>query len=107
MLVTPSKHEAWIRVGRCRQASRLDDPPSSTVRQQTARYLGMGLANLISILRPEVVALGGGVMGSWEILRDEVLETIDENTATFLVMSLSRLQPFAHTPPSLVRLPPT
>ncbi|MGA9597589.1 MAG: ROK family protein, partial [Acidimicrobiia bacterium] len=57
-----------------------DDPPSSTVRQQTARYLGMGLANLISILRPEVVALGGGVMGSWEILRDEVLETIDENT---------------------------
>lgn len=53
---------------------------STAVRERTSRYLGIGLANLISILRPEAIALGGGVMGSWEFLREGVLETIAENT---------------------------
>ena len=40
-------------------------------------YLGIGLANLINILNPEMIVIGGGVSAAWELLaqpaRQEVL----------------------------------
>jgi glucokinase len=39
-------------------------------------YLGVGLANLINAFAPEVVVLGGGVMGSWSLFEDGVREVL-------------------------------
>ncbi|MBI1259473.1 MAG: ROK family protein [Chloroflexi bacterium] len=47
------------------QAAEQDDPFARQVMERTANYLGMGIANLIDIFAPEVVVLGGGIMGSW------------------------------------------
>ena len=43
-------------------ASRARDPLAIQARQIAADYLGMGLANLINLLNPKRIILGGGVM---------------------------------------------
>ena len=47
------------------QAAQQGDAFAQHVMERTANYLGMGIANLINIFAPEVVVLGGGIMGSW------------------------------------------
>jgi glucokinase len=42
-------------------------------------YLGIGLANLIDIFSPEVIALGGGVMKSWDLFEDRVRQVIQQS----------------------------
>jgi glucokinase len=43
------------------QAAAAGDPLALEVVQETAKYLGVGVANLINILNPEVVVICGGV----------------------------------------------
>ncbi len=43
------------------EAAGADDPLALEVVQDTAKYLGVGVANLINILNPEVVVICGGV----------------------------------------------
>jgi glucokinase len=42
-------------------------------------YLGIGLANLVSLFTPEVIVLGGGVMESWPMFEGAVRATIRRN----------------------------
>lgn len=39
-----------------------------SIMEREAYYLGVGLANLLVILAPEIVVMGGGVMKSWDLL---------------------------------------
>lgn len=43
------------------QAARGGDGLSQRVIDEAARYLGIGLANVVNILNPEVIVLGGGI----------------------------------------------
>jgi len=55
------------------EAARSGDPAARAVLAAAARYTGMGVANLISVLDPEMVVLGGGLMqGSGDLLLDDV-----------------------------------
>jgi glucokinase len=58
------------------QAAATGDPLALEVVRDTAKYLGVGVANLINILNPEVVVISGGVThaGNWlfDPLRREV-----------------------------------
>ena len=44
------------------EAARQGDPLACEIVQQTIEYLGIGLTNLVHLLNPKVVALGGGVI---------------------------------------------
>src|SRR6266699_3472094 len=66
-----------MRSGDLRKAIRRGDKFASKVVEQAAEYIGIGVANLINILGPEVVVLGGGVM---EALADEMTATILKTT---------------------------
>jgi glucokinase len=46
------------------EAARLDDPLACALIEQTARYLGLGLLNIIHFFLPDVIILSGGVMQS-------------------------------------------
>jgi glucokinase len=59
----------------CSGAERGDLLAQQAVARE-ATYLGLGLANLITLFAPEVIALGGGLMGSHHLFRDGILETI-------------------------------
>jgi glucokinase len=50
------------------EAARGGDPAAQDVLAETARYLGMGLANLVSLLNPQMIVLGGGLMAGAEWL---------------------------------------
>src|SRR5437763_1521789 len=62
-----------LRSGDLRKAIRRGDKFVSKIIEQTAEYIGIGVANLVNILGPEVVVLGGGAM---EALSDEMMSTI-------------------------------
>lgn len=50
------------------EAARRGDPAAQEVLAETGRYLGMGLANLVSLLNPQMIVLGGGLMAGAEWL---------------------------------------
>lgn len=56
------------------QAYREEDSLARQVLEITVRYLAMGIANIISILNPEIVVLGGGLFQSGELLLDSIKE---------------------------------
>ncbi len=62
-----------LRSGDLRKAIRRGDKFVSKVIEQAAEYIGIGVANLVNILGPDVVVLGGGVM---EALADEMTAII-------------------------------
>jgi glucokinase len=41
-------------------------------------YLGIGLANLINILNPEMIVIGGGVVNGWELFERHMLQQVAE-----------------------------
>jgi glucokinase len=62
-----------MRSGDLRRAIKRGDEFVLKVVEQAARYTGIAVANLINILNPEVVALGGGVI---EALENEMMPVI-------------------------------
>ena len=54
------------------QAALEGDRVALEVVEQTAFYIGVGLASLITILGPEVIVMGGGVLTQWELFAPTV-----------------------------------
>lgn len=50
------------------QLARQGDPKAKSVLSQTGEYLGLALANLVSILNPEMIVVGGGVAAAGSLL---------------------------------------
>lgn len=69
-----------LRSGDLRKAIRKGDKFTEKIVEDAAEYTGIAVANLINILNPEVVVLGGGVI---DALEDEmmavIIETAKEN----------------------------
>ena len=59
----------------CQLAAHGDLLALWAVRRE-AYYLGLGLANLVSLFTPDVIVLGGGVMESWPLFEPTVRQTI-------------------------------
>jgi len=50
------------------QAARQGDPVAWEILEMTALYLGIGIANYINLVNPELVIIGGGVAQAGELL---------------------------------------
>jgi glucokinase len=68
---------------RMAEAARLGDTAVAQAIKRAAEYLGIGVANLVTILHPEVVVLGGGVSGMGELLLGPVRRAILERVRMF------------------------
>ena len=62
-----------LRSGDLRRALKRGDKLTEKVIRQAAEYTGIAVSNLVNILNPQFVVLGGGIM---EQLADELLPTI-------------------------------
>ena len=51
--------------------------PARTALKETANYLGIGIANLIRGLAPEVVIVGGPIVRSWSVIADDIKTTVE------------------------------
>ena len=61
----------------CDRATQGDELALRAVRRE-GYYLGLGLANLVTLLVPEVIALGGGVMNSGRLFMEDSLKVVRE-----------------------------
>ena len=58
------------------EAARKGDAPAQRILYETGRWIGIGLANVINLLNPEIIIIGGGVANAGNYLLDPIRETI-------------------------------
>lgn len=71
---------AELKSGDLRKALRKGDKLVEKVVESAAEFTGIAIANLINILNPEVVVLGGGVI---DALEDEMMSIITETALDY------------------------
>ncbi len=69
-----------VDIGRVLQAAEEGDEVARAALEDTARYLGIGAANLVSIFNPELVIVGGILSRAGSILLPIVAQTLRERT---------------------------
>ncbi len=77
----------------CRQAAE-GDPLCREIMAETARYLAVGVANMMNILNPEVVVIGGGVARAGELLFGPLVATVGKH-AFPMAVGRTRIVPSA------------
>jgi glucokinase len=74
-----------VTAERVARAARQKDPLAVNIMSETGGYLGLGVANVVSILNPRMVILGGGVIaGAGDLLLDGIRKTVRERAMTQL-----------------------
>jgi glucokinase len=77
------------------EAARQGDQRALEVLNQTAAYLAMGIANIVSMLNPQMIVLGGGLMQAGDLLlepiRREMLEWAQPLAARQVRLELTQL----------------
>jgi len=68
------------------QAASAGDEEAIAVVDEYAKWVALGLANCAALLDPEVIVLGGGMVGSWELFGPKIRGLFDE----FLIGSEQR-----------------
>ncbi len=54
------------------EAARKSDVLATKIIDSTAKYLSMGIANIVSILNPQMIVLGGGLFQAGDLLLDPI-----------------------------------
>jgi glucokinase len=57
-------------------SARKRDAAAKQAVEQSAMYLGMGIANIVSILNPEMIVLGGGLMQAADLFLEPIRRTV-------------------------------
>jgi glucokinase len=78
---------ADMRSGDLRKALRRNDKLVEKVIEEAAEYIGIGIGNLINILGPEYIVLGGGVM---DALEDEMMAIIVETARDTALQGIAK-----------------
>jgi glucokinase len=60
------------------RAAREGDPVARKIYERAGFYLGIGVANLITVISPRMVIIGGGVAEAGELLLDPLRRTVVE-----------------------------
>jgi predicted NBD/HSP70 family sugar kinase len=79
--------------------ARAGDERARSAIQGTARYLGIGLANLLNGLNPECVYIGGEIMTAWDMIEPVVRKALAERALTErLAQTPIRISTFSEYP---------
>lgn len=62
------------------EAGKAGDELGLKIFQTMGAYLGVGLANMINILGPEVIVIGGGVANGWDLFEGPMRQQIAQRT---------------------------
>lgn len=65
-----------LTAGRVYDAAKEGDELAVEIFKTVGQYLGVGLANMINLLGPEVIVIGGGVANAWDLLEPQMREQI-------------------------------
>lgn len=78
---------ADMRSGDLRKAIRKGDKLAQSIVEEAAVYAGIGLANVINLLNPEVIVVGGGLI---EALENVMFELIEKQARKFALPGVAK-----------------
>jgi glucokinase len=67
------------------QAARDGDSVAIQIWQETGMYLGLGVANVVNILNPRLVVIGGGVVKAGDLLLEPLRQTVHQRAMVQLL----------------------
>ena len=73
-------------------AARAGDPAAVEGLAMIGRYLGIGIANMIVVVNPDVVVIGGGISAAFDLLKDPIEAELRERVYT-TALDLVRVVP--------------
>ncbi len=59
-------------------AGKMGDELALAVFKRFGMYLGIGLANLINLIDPQIIVITGGVLNGWDLFADEMYRQVEE-----------------------------
>lgn len=59
-------------------AGREGDELALSVFRRAGKYLGIGLANLMSLIDPEIIVINGGVVNGWDLFAADMYQEVEE-----------------------------
>ncbi len=65
-------------------AARQKDQVAVEIIEKAARYLGIGLANIIVALDPDIIVIGGGVSNSLDLMMPSLTRELDKRSTKWL-----------------------
>jgi glucokinase len=74
--IPAGKTDAYVSAEQVYEAARDGDEVAVNAFRKMGRYLGMALGDLIDVLNPELIVIGGGVAPSWDFFIDDVRDEI-------------------------------
>lgn len=80
LAVVYKKRDKTITPQQIFEAAKRKDPVAMKALERFTRYLAMGIANLINIFDPEVIALGGGLSESGDLFLEELRTIVKTHT---------------------------
>jgi len=72
------------------EAGQQDDELALEIFRRMGVYLGIGLANLINILNPEIIVIGGGVVNGWALFEKHMQQQVEERAFPLLRVKIVR-----------------
>jgi glucokinase len=66
------------------EAGQRGDDLALEIFRRMGVYLGIGLANLINILNPEMIVIGGGVVNGWDLFEKHMHHQVEERAFPLL-----------------------
>jgi glucokinase len=66
------------------EAGKVGDELALEIFRRMGIYLGIGLANLINILNPEMIVIGGGVVNGWDLFEKHMHQQVEERAFPLL-----------------------
>jgi len=60
------------------EAGRSGDELALTVFKRAGKYLGIGLANLMSFIDPEIIVISGGVVNGWDLFAADMYQEVSD-----------------------------
>jgi predicted NBD/HSP70 family sugar kinase len=73
----PEMDLSLLTAGDIVSAARRDEPWANQLIVETADYLGMVIANIATLLDPDLIILGGGITSSADLLIPQILSRIE------------------------------
>lgn len=75
--LTPNNGSAEIDFTKLMDLALRGEGNARSALKTTARYLGMGIANLIQGLAPETVIVGGPIVRAWSVIADDLKASVE------------------------------
>jgi glucokinase len=63
-------------------AARAGDAAAVAGLRSVGRYLGIGIANMVTVVTPDVIVLGGGISAAFDLLREPIEAELRERVRT-------------------------